>query len=178
MKQMVTNNIQFQQNVSATIQDLQTQIGQLATTVKQMQQQSSGNILAQLIINPQGNVCVITLRSGKELPNSTDVGAKIDNGAKTYYAQKKKHSSTFPFQINSNKKVELDFELLKTFRRVEVNIPLLDAIKQIPKYAKFLKDFGLVLNRSKSIDTSHRVWMMSLLERKDKLGLTPQGLPR
>ncbi|RDX63841.1 hypothetical protein CR513_57677, partial [Mucuna pruriens] len=26
------------------------------------------------------------------------------------------------------------------FRKVEINIPLLDAIKQIPKYAKFLKE--------------------------------------
>ena len=29
---------------------------------------------------------------------------------------------------------------METFRKVEVNIPLLDAIKQIPKYAKFLKE--------------------------------------
>ena len=36
--------------------------------------------------------------------------------------------------------MELDFDLLETFRRVEVNIPLLDAIKKIPKYEKFLKD--------------------------------------
>ncbi|KAF1879713.1 hypothetical protein Lal_00039768 [Lupinus albus] len=35
---------------------------------------------------------------------------------------------------------ELDKDLLDTFRKVEVNIPLLDAIKQIPRYAKFLKD--------------------------------------
>ncbi|RDX97588.1 hypothetical protein CR513_19625, partial [Mucuna pruriens] len=34
---MVTNNIQFQENVSAIIQDLQTQIGELATTVNQLQ---------------------------------------------------------------------------------------------------------------------------------------------
>ena len=36
--------------------------------------------------------------------------------------------------------VELDKEIMETFRKVEVNIPLLEAIKQIPKYAKFLKD--------------------------------------
>nr|KYP47182.1 hypothetical protein KK1_031205 [Cajanus cajan]KYP52313.1 hypothetical protein KK1_025786 [Cajanus cajan] len=35
---------------------------------------------------------------------------------------------------------EVDKEILETFRKVEVNIPLLDAIKQIPRYAKFLKD--------------------------------------
>ena len=31
-------------------------------------------------------------------------------------------------------------EILETFRKVEANIPLLDAIKQIPRYAKFLKE--------------------------------------
>jgi len=33
---------------------------------------------------------------------------------------------------------EIEKEILETFRKVEVNIPLLDAIKQIPRYAKFL----------------------------------------
>ena len=45
--------------------------------------------------------------------------------------------------MTQNKKlaeVELDKEIMETFRKVEVNIPLLEAIKQIPKYAKFLKD--------------------------------------
>ncbi|RDX89635.1 hypothetical protein CR513_28619, partial [Mucuna pruriens] len=49
VKQMATNNIQFQENVSATIQDLQTQIDQLATTT---------------ILSPQANIIDITLRSG------------------------------------------------------------------------------------------------------------------
>ena len=66
MKQIATNNIQFQQNVSATIQDLQTQIGQLATTINQLQQQGFGNIPAQPTINPKGNVNAITLTSGKK----------------------------------------------------------------------------------------------------------------
>ena len=39
MKQMATNNIQFQYNVSATIKDLQTHIEPLATTVNQLLQQ-------------------------------------------------------------------------------------------------------------------------------------------
>nr|XP_027120412.1 uncharacterized protein LOC113737367 [Coffea arabica] len=38
------------------------------------------------------------------------------------------------------RKVEKEKELLDVFRKIEINIPLLDAIKQIPKYAKFLKD--------------------------------------
>ena len=35
---------------------------------------------------------------------------------------------------------EVDKEILETFRKVEVNIPLLDTLKQIPRYAKFLKE--------------------------------------
>ncbi|KAF1883549.1 hypothetical protein Lal_00037553 [Lupinus albus] len=50
----------------------------------------------------------------------------------------------FPPKIIPTKKMgnmeELDKDLLDTFRKVEVNIPLLDAIKQIPRYAKFLKE--------------------------------------
>ena len=35
---------------------------------------------------------------------------------------------------------ELDKEILNTFKKVEMNIPLLDVVRQIPKYAKFLKE--------------------------------------
>ncbi|RDX89801.1 hypothetical protein CR513_28423, partial [Mucuna pruriens] len=46
----------------------------------------------------------------------------------------------FPTRTISARKPELDEELLKMFRKVKINIPLLDAIKKIPKYAKFLKE--------------------------------------
>ncbi|XP_017407139.1 uncharacterized protein LOC108320267 [Vigna angularis] len=45
-----------------------------------------------------------------------------------------------PKLIPSKNMEEVDKEILETFRKVEVNIPLLDAIKQIPRYAKFLKE--------------------------------------
>ena len=35
---------------------------------------------------------------------------------------------------------EANQEILETFRKVEINIPLLDAIKKVPHYVKFLKD--------------------------------------
>ncbi|XP_027337195.1 uncharacterized protein LOC113850871 [Abrus precatorius] len=124
---MAKSNLQFQQNVNAFIQDLQTQIGQLATTVNQFKSQGSGQLPSQPEINPK-NVSAIVLRSGKEL---------LDG-------QKNKE---MPCDVETKMQVakpklitDLDKELFETFRRVEVNIPLLDAIKQIPKYAKFLKE--------------------------------------
>ncbi|RDX90153.1 hypothetical protein CR513_28013, partial [Mucuna pruriens] len=46
----------------------------------------------------------------------------------------------FPTQTLLVRKAETDEDLLKMFQKVEINIPLLDTIKQIPKYAKFLKE--------------------------------------
>ncbi|KAM1985356.1 hypothetical protein ACFX16_013531 [Malus domestica] len=45
----------------------------------------------------------------------------------------------FPSIFLQSKNEEEAKDVLETFRKVQVNIPLLDAIKQIPKYAKFLK---------------------------------------
>ncbi|XP_027156536.1 uncharacterized protein LOC113757457 [Coffea eugenioides] len=46
----------------------------------------------------------------------------------------------FPCRLEKTKKAEKQKEILDVFRKVEINIPLLDAIKQVPKYAKFLKN--------------------------------------
>ncbi|KAM1175357.1 hypothetical protein ACFX19_028369 [Malus domestica] len=46
----------------------------------------------------------------------------------------------FPSRFKQTKKEEAEKDILETFRKVQVNIPLLDAVKQVPRYAKFLKE--------------------------------------
>ncbi|XP_028949409.1 uncharacterized protein LOC126603112 [Malus sylvestris] len=46
----------------------------------------------------------------------------------------------FPRRFMKSKKEQTNKAILDTFRKVQVNLPLLDAIKQVPKYAKFLKE--------------------------------------
>ncbi|CAN6542267.1 unnamed protein product [Malus baccata var. baccata] len=46
----------------------------------------------------------------------------------------------FAGRFMKSKKEQTDKEILDTFRKIQVNLPLLDAIKQVPKYAKFLKE--------------------------------------
>ena len=46
----------------------------------------------------------------------------------------------FPSRFSKSKKEKNKKEILETFRKVQVNIPLLDVIKQVLKYAKFLKE--------------------------------------
>jgi hypothetical protein len=50
----------------------------------------------------------------------------------------------FPHVMTKQRKVNHNSEIFETFKQVKINIPLLDAIKQIPFYAKFLKDLCTV----------------------------------
>ena len=50
----------------------------------------------------------------------------------------------YPYRLRSPKKVNNHSEIYELFKQVKMNIPLLDAIKKIPSYAKFLKDLCTV----------------------------------
>ena len=50
----------------------------------------------------------------------------------------------FPQALRKRKNPVNKTENLEVLRKVKVNIPLLDMIKQVPTYAKFLKDLCTV----------------------------------
>ncbi|XP_062103756.1 uncharacterized protein LOC133814864 [Humulus lupulus] len=58
----------------------------------------------------------------------------------------------FPSRLKKTKKEAVDKEIIDTFHKVEVNILLLDAIKQVLHYAKLLKE--LFTNKYESIPCS------------------------
>jgi hypothetical protein len=55
----------------------------------------------------------------------------------------------FPQALAESRKDEQNKDLYETFCRCEVNIPLLDAIKQVPCYAKFLKELCTIKRKQK-----------------------------
>lgn len=154
---MPTNTLQFQQWTETSIQSLETQIGQLATTVNELESQGSGILPSQLVVNRRANVSAIFLRSGKQVaglahqfesesssgqsrePSSSSDNTKQKNKDDEVF---KSRPLPFPQRLTQSKvdEVELDREIMETFKKVEVNIPLLEAIRQILKYAKFLKE--------------------------------------
>ncbi|WJZ87893.1 hypothetical protein VitviT2T_007241 [Vitis vinifera] len=65
---------------------------------------------------------------------------------------KKLTSPPFPQALHGKRGIKNASEILEVLRQVKVNIPLLDMIKQVPTYAKFLKDLctikrGLTVNK-------------------------------
>ncbi|RDX94339.1 hypothetical protein CR513_23287, partial [Mucuna pruriens] len=194
MKQLATNNLefqqsvsssnmQFQQNMTATIQDLKTQIGQLANTVSQLQSAGSNNLPSQTIPNLRGNASVVTLRSGKELPQPTlqqlPRSAEADSEPNVDLQSRPDTTIPLPFpsRTTSARKPESDEELLKMFQKVEINIPLLDAIKQVPKYAKFLKEL-CVHKRRKTKGNKEIGGVVSALTRNEEITTGTPTLPK
>jgi len=123
--------------------------------VSKLEAQGYGKLPSQTVMNPRENASAILLRSGKEVDNQTP------HEAMTRKKQGEKESEVPEVEVNTEpklnkinnsvlpplpcklaktKKEEQEKEILETFRKVEVNIPLLDAIKQVPRYAKFLKE--------------------------------------
>ena len=103
---------------------------------------------------------VVMLRSGRELrPAVPDPAKKSPTVVEPLKEEQPageevKHNvpPPFPQALRKRKNSVNQTEILEVLRQVKVNIPLLDMIKQVPMYAKFLKDLckvkkGLNVNK-------------------------------
>ncbi|CAN6697903.1 unnamed protein product [Malus baccata var. baccata] len=73
-------------------------------------------------------------------PNSSNSSNKGKNVSSSVPTNDFPANVPFPSRFKQTKKEEAEKDILETFRKVQVNIPLLDAIKQVPRYGKFLKE--------------------------------------
>ncbi|CAN6557259.1 unnamed protein product [Malus baccata var. baccata] len=78
----------------------------------------------------------------------------------------------FPRRFMQSKKEEAEKDILETFRKVQVNIPLLDAIKQVPRYAKFLKELCTTRKRISSELKNDGV----IIQLADRSNAYPKGV--
>ncbi|GAB2273230.1 hypothetical protein Dimus_039018 [Dionaea muscipula] len=170
------DNVAFQKETRASIKNLETQVSQLATSVNALQGQGSGKLSSQPIKNPREQVSTITLRRGKEVtipPRTSASDADVTNhtltqtvDAQPIMADKPRVAlppspsidiptshMPYPLRFSKAKRVEQDKSLLDLFKRVEITIPLLEEIRQVPKYAKFLKD--LCTSKRKTREGEH-----------------------
>ncbi|KAJ9187046.1 hypothetical protein P3X46_002543 [Hevea brasiliensis] len=147
--------------------------------MSKLEAQGSGKLPSQIVMNPRENASSILLLSGKEVDNQIphESTKKKKQGEKesgvevnTEPKLNKVNNSIlppFPCRLAKTKKEEQEKEILETFRKVEVNIPLLDAIKQVSKYAKFLKELcttKLKLRNNEKIRASINVMSNSVFQ--------------
>ena len=73
------------------------------------------------------------------VPNTNDIDGEPEEDKFTHIPP-----APYPHRLRATKIVNNHSEIYELFKQVKLNIPLLDAIKQIPSYAKFLKDLCTV----------------------------------
>ncbi|KAL9387950.1 hypothetical protein Peur_021074 [Populus x canadensis] len=159
----------FQDQTNRTLDDIRSQLTKLTQSLSI---QEKGKIPAQPMPNPRGQVhmsessssepsnheqvqAITTLRSGKIVDKA--IGFEIPRGI---VEEKSKESeeeiktqnlfvprAPFPQRLGKPKHDLMNSEIYELFKQVKVNIPLLDAIKQVSSYAKFLKDLCTVKRR-------------------------------
>ena len=126
---------------------------------------------------------IITLRSGKELkqpvPKPTEESQEVkeaepDEMVAKAAAVKNSTPPTFPQALKAKKKAINQDEILE----VKVNIPMLDMIKQVPTYVKFLKDLCIVkrgLNVDKKAFLTEQV--SAIIQCKTPVKYKDRGCP-
>ncbi|XP_042030641.1 uncharacterized protein LOC121777440 [Salvia splendens] len=159
-----------------TTEDILNQISQIVSTITQ-----SGKFPSNTIINPK-ECKAVHLRSGTvyeapSLPVTTSdtvLEPKVAVAEKEKVAEKENTGTTsgvkvpFPQVLNQKKKKDEQFtRFLDIFRKVHVNIPLIEALQQMPKYAKFLKEVIAQKTSWGQVDTINLTENCSaLLQRK------------
>jgi hypothetical protein len=160
------------QELKSSVANIEGQIGQLANQVGERER---GKFPSQHVPNPKGQFAIgssstpthgqehmqaiTTLRLGKQVDNqvfkpeeeeeSQDKPARytivqdVEDQAKKYVPK-----ALYPERLIAPKKSSKYDDILEVFKHVQINIPFLDAIQQVPFYAKFLKDLVTVKRKT------------------------------
>ena len=130
---------------------------------------------------------VVTLRNGKELrptvPTLVKSAPTVADPPQEEHSTSKEEvkisiSPPFPQALRKKKSYVNQIQMLEVLWQVKVNIPLLDMIKQVPTYAKFLKDLCKVkrgLNVNKKAFLTEQV--SAIIECKTPVKYKDPGCP-
>ncbi|XP_026435995.1 uncharacterized protein LOC113333806 [Papaver somniferum] len=127
------------------MRDVQNQVNQLANDINLLKAQGSGKLPSQPL-NHKENVNAIELRSGKQVKQPTtspDANGPVLEQQEDETAPNK---DDLVCKVQEGGSLQRDYEI---FKNIQVNIPLLEEIRQVPRYTKFLKE--LCTNKHKLV---------------------------
>ncbi|XP_062103934.1 uncharacterized protein LOC133815063 [Humulus lupulus] len=142
----------------SSIRNLETQVVKLANMLNN---RPRGNLPSNTDVNPKEKCQAITLRSGKQIEQSSVQQSMVQNeglGEKSDIVeqgvtQDTKSTEKIPLVVVDQparvpypqrlKKTTLDkqfYKFLEVFKKLHINIPFAEALEQIPNYVKFMKE--------------------------------------
>ncbi|CAL9020190.1 unnamed protein product [Prunus brigantina] len=155
VKLLAQNTLQFQQTTNGALQQhsaaltkMEIQLGQIADSLNQRE---PGKFPSQPNVNPKHHEqakAITVLRSGKVFDNKVGNEEAIPIGTSTISPQMHKAKNPylppipFPGRLATSKHDKSFAEIYDILSKVNVNLPLLDMIRNMPTYAKFFKELN------------------------------------
>ena len=160
-------NIQTNQRIDGKLDNMHSEISKLSNQLLKSSEKEKAPFQGQQYQNRVNEIgltedtttrtdevkAVVTLRSGRELktavpelvkPAPVEAEPLQEEQSVVKEEVKIQIPPPFPQALLKKKNHVNQTEMLEVLRQVKVNIPLLDMIKQVPTYAKFLKDLCTV----------------------------------
>ncbi|KAH7651017.1 hypothetical protein IHE45_20G029300 [Dioscorea alata] len=148
-----SSNEEMIRNTNATVRNLEHQMAQLS---KLVEERLPGSLPSNTVVNPREYLKGVQLRSGKQVENPVekppteehinptvvvDVEALIEES----YKEKEpvveyQPKLPYPVRMQKEKQEEQLKKFLDVFKTLHINVPFVEALAQMPKYAKFLKE--------------------------------------
>ncbi|GJX20100.1 hypothetical protein Tco_0222777 [Tanacetum coccineum] len=119
---------------------------------KALQERPQGVLPSNIVLDPRGDLKVITTRSymtlvGPSVPSPPSSSSKeVERDPKRITDQRNPHQPPIPYPSRLNKEKLQDkydiqvHKFLQMFKKLHFNINLAEALALMPKYAKMLKD--------------------------------------
>ncbi|XP_027368188.1 uncharacterized protein LOC113874166 [Abrus precatorius] len=142
-------------NQQASIHNLEIRLGQISRLLSERPQ---GSLSGNTETNPREQVNAVTLRSDRTLQEKGKQETEKDAIEEEDKCQEETVEKPpvvkefipplpYPARLKKDKDDEQFGKFLSLFRQLHINLPFVDALAQMPKYAKFLKD--LLSNKKK-----------------------------
>ncbi|XP_057784801.1 uncharacterized protein LOC131002327 [Salvia miltiorrhiza] len=127
--------------VGTQMKMFETQLGQLANAFTNLHQQ--GQFPSNTTVNPKEHCKAINLRSG-----TTYEGPKMPKD-EIVSPVDEKEAEEVTVERHQKERVKQQFsKFLEIFKKLHINLPLVEALQEMPQYAKFLKD---IISRKKRL---------------------------
>ncbi|XP_050919417.1 uncharacterized protein LOC127136955 [Lathyrus oleraceus] len=161
IEKMAAQSSQFQEetrsnlkNTGASIKNLEIHMSQIAQQLAGSQQH--GVLPSSTVTNPRENNHVNAVTTRNEIKENEVANEEVTSDERVVKDKVIDPKSTvkLPFPTRNKKKGqhEKNFEkFLEMFKKLELNIPFLETLEQMPTYAKFMKD---IISKKRTVETN------------------------
>ncbi|XP_070003177.1 uncharacterized protein [Nicotiana sylvestris] len=145
MQQVIGSNAKISKRVDAhdsAIKNIEMQMGQISMSLNNLPiELDESTKLTEVIVQPAQEENNIQIETEKEAETAQELVVEVvADKDQSQMIGKKRHPAPFPQRLAKYQKKEQYKKFLEMLKQIQVNIPLIDVLKEMLGYAKMMKD--------------------------------------